>query len=97
MSPNKVRITITDGMGRKRVHEDTIDPRERTPSIAAKELLDAAVILRDGDVIEVSFLTVEEQDEARDCDAHLADLEESHWKRINGEMRERDERDFPGR
>lgn len=51
----KVRITIVDGMGRKQVHEDTFSPADKTPSIAAKDLIAEAVILRDGDTIEVSF------------------------------------------
>ena len=54
---NKVRITVIDGMGRKEVHEEAYSPSEKTPSIAAKDLIEAAVILRDGDTIEVSFLS----------------------------------------
>lgn len=73
MTPNKVRITVTDGMGRKQVHEDAIDPRERTPSVAAKDLIDAAVILRDGDVIEVSFLYPVDDSDAEQLEREEAD------------------------
>jgi hypothetical protein len=50
----KVRITVTDGMGRKQVHEDTFSLADKTPSIAAKDVI-ASIVLRDGDTLEVSF------------------------------------------
>ncbi len=53
---NMVRITVTDGMGRKQVHEDTFSPADMTPGIAIKELIDSAVILRDSDTIECSVI-----------------------------------------
>jgi len=51
-----VRITVTDGMGRKQVYQDTFSPTEKTASIAAKDLIEGMVSLRDGDTIEVLFL-----------------------------------------
>ena len=56
MSINKIRVTVTDGMGRKQVHENAIDPRERTPSIAAHDLIDS-IVLRDGDTLSIDFLS----------------------------------------
>lgn len=53
---SKVRITVTDGMGRKQVLEDTFAPTDKTSSIAAKDLIES-LVLRDGDTLEVSFLT----------------------------------------
>jgi hypothetical protein len=53
---SKVRITLTDGMGRKQVYENAFSPTEMTASIAAKDLIEN-MVLRDGDTLEVSFLT----------------------------------------
>lgn len=55
MTPTKVRVTLTDGCGRHQIHEDSINPAERTPSIAAKDLI-AQIILRDGDSLAIDFL-----------------------------------------
>ncbi len=51
---NKVRVTVTDGMGRQKVLEDSVDNSERTPSIAAKDLI-GSVVLDDGDTITIEF------------------------------------------
>ena len=51
----RVRITITDGMGRVRVLEDDVNPTERTASVAAHDLLDR-VVLDSDDTIRVTFL-----------------------------------------
>lgn len=58
MVTNKVRVTVTDGMGRKYVHEHTFDPADCTASVAAKDLIGSAIILRDGDTLAVDFLSV---------------------------------------
>lgn len=55
MSPTKVRVTVTDGMGRRYVHEAAHDPAKCTPSIAAKDLI-ADMVLRDGDSLAIDFL-----------------------------------------
>lgn len=57
MSINKVRVMVTDSMGRKQVYEDTVVPTERTPSIAAHDMINA-IVLRDGDTLSVEFLSV---------------------------------------
>lgn len=50
----KVRITLTDAMGKKKVYEDEFSPMEKTASIAAKDLIEG-IALRDGDTLEVAF------------------------------------------
>lgn len=51
---NRVQVTVTDGMGRKRTLTDVVNWNERTPSVAAHELI-SSVCLDDGDAISVSF------------------------------------------
>jgi hypothetical protein len=51
----KVRVTLTDGMGRRQIHEDTVVPGERSPGIVAQDLI-ASLYLRDGDTLSVEFI-----------------------------------------
>lgn len=90
-----VRITITDGMDRKQVYQDTFSPADKTASIAAKELIDSSVSLRDGDTIEISFIDEAAEAEAkeeRDWDRELELREQAHYRQLEGEEREREDR-----
>lgn len=60
---SKVRVTVTDGMGRKQVYEDAVRPADRTAGIAAHELIDK-LYLRDGDTLEIDFLPEPEPEPA---------------------------------
>jgi len=61
MRPTKVRVTLTDGMGRRYVHEASVNSADCTPSIAARDLI-ADMVLRDGDTLSIDFLYEPEEE-----------------------------------
>lgn len=54
-SQQKVRVTLTNGLGARSSIDQTFWTHEKTPGVAAHELI-GSLYLKDGDTVEVSFL-----------------------------------------
>ena len=54
-TPERVRVTITGGMGRVRVLEEALDPTACTASVLASDMI-SSIVLDSDDTINVIFL-----------------------------------------